>query len=303
MRKSAVIIFSVFIAFSVGCGLSGDKKDELKEELREELKAEQEKAAETSTNESENQSKATPDNQESAEATSAKSEVEPLEPGTYRIKAKLSKVVSDEDETFFVFENVYGDAFHFYTGRDTKGLDFADEFEPNRTPPGYDDIWFDVVFELGDKRYYHSGARREMTRTVFVALDVSKTDTPPETGGDVPAFTATNLELASFSGVEPFWGIVFRESHIKKSSPSGEVKLYYLKNGQMGNHELADVIQPISPDAVQIEATDESGGAMAVITITRERCSDGMSDNNYPYSISFTWEDGGRLTGCGSLYD
>jgi hypothetical protein len=93
----------------------------------------------------------------------------------------------------------------------------------------------------------------------------------------------------------------FKDHHLLKSYPTGEVKLLYLKDGLADKHKLEDVIIPVSPVVAEVQVTDEGMGAMATITIIRETCSDGMSDIDYTYTISLKWDDGGGWSGCGRI--
>jgi uncharacterized membrane protein len=121
-------------------------------------------------------------------------------------------------------------------------------------------------------------------------------------GGKQAAFTAKEIKNAVFMGTEPFWDITFYDTYAEKNDMSGtKVKFYYLKNGNAGNHKLSEVIKPASTNSVTFEVTDESGGVAGDVSITRKACSDGMSENIYPYTFSLEWKTGGGWEGCGRI--
>jgi len=54
----------------------------------------------------------------------------------------------------------------------------------------------------------------------------------------------------------------------------------------------------VKPGIWEIKVFNDSIGSEIDITVKKEKCSDGMSDNNYPYSINFDF-DGMGISGCG----
>ena len=123
-----------------------------------------------------------------------------------------------------------------------------------------------------------------------------------DSSGKKAAFTAKEIKNAVFMGTEPFWDITFYDSYAERNDPSDrKATFYYMKDGTYAGHQLADAIEPASSNSVTFTIIDEAGMVPGVVTITRKSCSDGMSDNIYPYTFSLQWENGNAWKGCGRI--
>lgn len=209
--------------------------------------------------------------------------------------ARFVKFSPSTSGTIFVFEDKEGEEHWFHKASDVVGMDFIKDMQPMVEPEGYDHIWFKVTFE--NREVERAGETR--TEATIVAVERQANENADE--GRKLAFTAEDLKKAVFSGTEPFWSLYFKDDHILKVSPMGEEILYYFKDGVAAQKELADVIIPVSPVVVEMQVTDEAMSLLATITIIRETCSDGMSDRDYPYTISLNIEDGTSMNGCGRV--
>lgn len=124
------------------------------------------------------------------------------------------------------------------------------------------------------------------------------------TKADAKFFTADRIKKISFSGTEPFWSMQLREDRAERRMMDGSlVRLDYVKGNVAHNIKLSQIIEHKDANTVNIKVTDESGGALGIITIEKKNCSDGMSENVYPYTFKLTWEDGGGWSGCGRDID
>ncbi len=107
------------------------------------------------------------------------------------------------------------------------------------------------------------------------------------------------LKTLKFFGVEPGWTLTFKDDHmIYTEGYEGEdIKMLYYGDLDGSNQRL----KQLSEREVQVRLVPEMAKDKAYIwtaTIKKEDCSDGMSDNTYPYSISIDVEEGTK-TGCG----
>ncbi len=116
------------------------------------------------------------------------------------------------------------------------------------------------------------------------------------------ALNAETLKTLQFNGVEPNWTLVFKEAHAEYT-PMGKPmeKLFYKKNyGDRSKPELSQVITHNSDNEIEFQGTTSEGHGLN-FTIKKETCSDGMSDNEYPYSIDYMIDEFGSLKGCGRV--
>jgi len=90
-------------------------------------------------------------------------------------------------------------------------------------------------------------------------------------------------------GTEPFWSIYIHKDTIMFTKLNEKVDTTFFKQTQFNavnsysNYKLIDAEQNI-----------------ATLIIKKEQCSDGMSDNIYPYSASFIYKDI-ELKGCAEM--
>lgn len=90
-----------------------------------------------------------------------------------------------------------------------------------------------------------------------------------------------------FFGTEPFWSMRFTRDGVYYTPNIGEAELPL---------SYADI--KTKSGIWEIKAFNDSNGYEIDITVKKENCSDGMSDNTYPYSINFEF-DGMGISGCG----
>lgn len=104
--------------------------------------------------------------------------------------------------------------------------------------------------------------------------------------------TPSNLISITFFGTEPFWDLEFSETQINLKTIDGEdIAMIYTKNGLALNYRLQEVMEYAPNNDIVVTALAKN--KPAIITIKKEECNDGMTDNTYPYSITINW--------CGSI--
>lgn len=81
----------------------------------------------------------------------------------------------------------------------------------------------------------------------------------------------------------------------------GKITLRYFKTGAEGRVKLSESMEPTSEKEIQIKALHSSD--QYLITIIKETCSDGMSDNSYPYLIIINKNNETKLNGCGRIME
>lgn len=116
------------------------------------------------------------------------------------------------------------------------------------------------------------------------------------------ALSVDDLKNAIFFGTEPNWTLKFTEDYAEYIPMEGQTtKMYYKKNyGDRTKNKLSDVIVVVSETTLEVQANADSGGGIN-LTVKKEACSDGMSDNTYPYSLSIMIDEVGEQKGCGRV--
>lgn len=117
--------------------------------------------------------------------------------------------------------------------------------------------------------------------TAVFAKDVRK---PNQVTGDFDKLLVSGL---SCKGTEPFWGIEVSQSKISYYDPVVDKKKIYKIT-----HKLTPV--GASTDWGVIVKSKQ----LAIATIRPSKCSDGMSEHNYPYEVTFLLNDSTVLMGC-----
>ncbi len=231
------------------------------------------------------------------QATTVPSEAstEIAEAETNELLARFVKFSPSTSGSIFIFEDKTGEEHWFHKAPDAVGMDFVKDLQPMVEPEGYENIWFNLIYENREVE------RAGETKNEATIVKLERRQIHSSEAGKKRAFTADDLRNAVFSGTEPFWSLYFKDDHALRVSPEGEEILYYVKDGLAAQHSLEEVIVPVSPMVVEIQVTDEGMSVLADITIIRETCSDGMSDRDYPYTISLDIEGGESMSGCGRI--
>lgn len=88
-------------------------------------------------------------------------------------------------------------------------------------------------------------------------------------------------------GTEPFWSTTFLTGEARYSTPDGDDS--WTAGGWLPTANRTDRF------AIRIE---DEGGRTGHAAISREICSDGMSDIRYPFEVLLVAPDGAVLSGC-----
>jgi uncharacterized membrane protein len=113
------------------------------------------------------------------------------------------------------------------------------------------------------------------------------------------ALTIEELKKATFSGSEPFWSIKFTDEYLLYEDPSGPLKVYFRKS-----YDDATKIKLKEAYAVK----DKKGTFFATmneevtlqIMVTRQSCSDGMSEDEGKYKMVILYNKDAKNYGCGN---
>ena len=112
---------------------------------------------------------------------------------------------------------------------------------------------------------------------------------------------AETLKTLQFFGAEPFWDVVFTEDYAEYTTPGAAMQKIYYKKEYTDNSKpkLSAVIIQTSDKEIEFQG-DLNGGGIK-FTIKTEACSDGMSEESFPYSMDFMFDEVGSIQGCGKL--
>ncbi len=120
---------------------------------------------------------------------------------------------------------------------------------------------------------------------------------PAETASSI---TAGELEKVLFSGVEPPWTVQLKKHHVIYTEGfDGKEQFfsYTEPEPQYEDMSLEDAIRVVGENEIKIIATH--GSDIINITVKKGACSDGMSDNTYPYEITYQPEGKKARKACG----
>lgn len=144
---------------------------------------------------------------------------------------------------------------------------------------------------------YSDNETRDMLATEEIKqVDIKNAKLPPTS-----LFTPELIKSIVVFGTEPFWDIKFKETHAEYNDPnfsSDIMKIYYRKDSDdQSRPKLSEVLKQVNNNTVEILCTMKN--VPGKIVIKKEKCSDGMSDDSYPYSVEFKREKMNTFIGCG----
>ncbi len=257
---------------------------------------------EKSTKEKERKEQQTVDKSESKKITASS------KPQEKRFKARFKKYMFTDLGAIYVFVDESGKEWKLCEHGDTEGTGFAGKLKPNSIYPKFDSQWFEVTWDKRKLEFYDAGNDATTNNEkVLILLSAKKIGDEVQKTAEEPAITFEELQNAVFFGTEPFWNIKFRSSQMYyKSGPGAEEELYnYLVEGNSKTP-----VKAISDNEIQVNVWPAKNGNDSYrwyIKIRKEPCSDGMSENTYPYSVEIKWEDveengSGKIgEGCGRI--
>lgn len=211
--------------------------------------------------------------------------------------ADFEMLIANTGGTYYRFVDLNGKEWEFYHDESVKALEFAMSLQPGSTDHKYYHKTFELTYE---EREITRKNETEILPVITEARELSADEVAKQKSTSANAISVNEIKNTVFFGTEPFWDVQFYDTYVEKGDPSGsKIRFYYVAEGKSGKVKLSEAIKPFAEMGVRIDVTDESEGAVAAIAIVKESCNDGMSENVYPYSFVFEWEDGGGWTGCG----
>ncbi|MGM0377127.1 MAG: hypothetical protein ACQEQ0_10150 [Bacteroidota bacterium] len=222
------------------------------------------------------------------------------------MEARFKKFVVHEGETTYVFVDEEGKEWELRGNAETQDTDFTGTLEANTIYPGFDSQWFLVAWYGRKAELNKGGEDATSDEEGPFLLSVKKIDREEPESAKTPAITFEELQNAVFFGTEPFWSMKFRDNGMYKEGPGQEEELFKYVVHSGGETP----VKAISENEVQVDVypeNKENDSYRWHITIRKETCSDGMSENTYPYSIEISWEDteemdSGKIgEGCGRI--
>ncbi|PWD99338.1 hypothetical protein [Marinilabilia rubra] len=289
MKLHLPILVTLTLLFVAGCGTNSQKQsDEVSQ-----------KETKTELKEGEDHQTQANDKNSSDELLSA---TQVKETGSITIRAQFEMMVANTAGTFVVFKAPDDEEGVWYRIADeTNDLDFAMGLRPGDSDSEYSGKWYEITYEM---RTENRKGREQERPFILSAREVGKggTDNAPQ-----PAITFEDLKNAIFFGTEPFWSVEFKNSHMFYQDGPGQEKKRYNYVVESG---ISSPVKAISENAVQVNVWPAINGTDSYqrhIIIRKEPCSDGMSDNTYPYSIEINREDteengSGEIgKGCGRI--
>lgn len=211
----------------------------------------------------------------------------------FRIKAKFDMVVPNSRGAWFLFTDENGESYEFYAIDSPQKLrEITRGLMPNEPSPKFENIWFEVEYNMQTIAFYDGGTGDEtMAEEVKVITSIAEVG-----GGNTSTaskLTFEQIQNAKFFGImESYWLLEFKSDHVEYTNGlDGETsKAYYTENPKF---------KQVSDNQLEIRFTfDLDKGYISSATITKEACSDGMSDKTHDYSITVQWEDR-KDNGCG----
>lgn len=280
MKINLTIIAALTLLFISGCGSSSDKqsREDLKEELKEELKQEFAEEEKTETKE---------EQQNSSEQPSAATQQKEVRGKS--IKAQFEMMVANTAGTFFVFKDPDGESTWYRKSREAEGLDFALSLDPGDENNKYNGEWYEITFEERNEELKGTETKRPFILKARPASDIPATS----------KWKSQSLKNLKFNGVEPNWTLVLKEKHAEFTPMGKETKLIkYDKAPSKDESTLTAYTKGNLNDVLEITGTI-FGSKTAKIIIEEKPCSDGMSENTYPFSIRLQYNGERVYEGCG----
>ncbi len=212
-----------------------------------------------------------------------------------KIKAKFRVMNASSSGTWHVFIDEAGKEYNFFGCENNslgENIDMG-KLEPSNPEHPYQNIWFDIEYIEKTMDFYQG---EKISKVVLRIVSMKKSGASESTSG----LSANDLKNVVFFGNEPLWSLKLYEDYAEYI-PMGQssIKLYYTKT-YMDNSKskLSQAIKIISDKEVEIQAQEGDGGAL--FTIKKESCSDGESNNKYPYKILMA-NVLGKVNGCGRI--
>ncbi len=221
---------------------------------------------------------------------------------TTTILARFQAVYLNSNGAIYVFNDLDGNTYEFFeTDHQGKGMDeFMRGVRPNVVDPKFDKILYEVSYSTQQKQFYVGATGDYETRDVIAIVEIKEvSEDKASLHKPTSVFTPELIKSLMAFGTEPFWDIKFKETHAEYNDPNLNVptKIYYRKdNNDNSRAKLSDVLRHINANTVEILCV--MNDAPGYILIIKQSCSDGMSDDDYAYSVAFNTDAIANLSGC-----
>ncbi len=219
-----------------------------------------------------------------------------VQPQTTQMKAQFKGVYLSTGGSGYLFKDENGKEFDFHADGNESVHAMFDGID---TTVGFDEQkhygeWYNLTYKTTTIQKYDGGTGDYTDKDVLVLVSVE----PAEGGNNVAPANSIDMETLKnavfFGNQDIHWLLKFKNAGIEFTPNIGEEPqmMYYYK-------DISTCLTVVSPNEVKVKATfDMEVGYLSTLTIKRETCSDGESDEDYPYSIYIDWEDS-ESTGCG----
>jgi uncharacterized membrane protein len=243
--------------------------------------------------------KATSDENQVAE-TASTVEVQ----NTQTLVAKFIAVYPNSQGAIFAFTGVDGQDYDFWeSDTPAKGMEFMKDLAPNEVNPKFENILFEVTYVNAKKEFPSSEPGETVLRDVMHIVELKQIEEAPKVEGMTPKqFSPEEMMGLVFYGVEPFWDIQLKETHAEYRAPDmkGVLTIDYRRDeNDATKAKLSEVMRYKGNNILEIRGFMKEKSM--IITIKREACSDGMSDDMHPYSVEFVHGQWGTFRGCGRV--
>jgi uncharacterized membrane protein/outer membrane murein-binding lipoprotein Lpp len=210
---------------------------------------------------------------------------------TYTVEAKFEMMIANTAGTHYVFSDESGNEYDLFPTNETEGLEFANSLRPGDTSHKYNGDWY--LLTVKDRVVETPGGEIERS---FV-LKASREKGQGEVGED--KWDSESLKNIVFSGVEPNWSFKLKDNYAEFTEMGMETQLIKYEPTVPGiTPTLSDFTENSQQEVLKIDGTID-GETYVAIRIKEESCSDGMSDNTYPYTIKIEFRYGSVFEGCG----
>jgi uncharacterized membrane protein len=279
-----ILISLIFIAVMVSCGNQSSESDQ-KTDKQEKI-----------TNSDEGKSSEQTDKSQDMEKSSAEFVQEEK-----TIIGRFEQVALSTDGAIFIVYDKDGNRYEFFENTDAEGMDFLYEYPANEPLEELDDKWFSITYENRMMEFYDGGIGEYVDREEIVILKAESADNKRKTAS-IDKNVVSVLSQMTVSGTEPFWSIQLNANDASYSTPSIQsLKLNYLYPNEEATCDLKHAAKTLDGNGVEIRLQDEESGHISVLTIHEEVCNDGMSDNEYPFTVSYKVNSKETLPGCGRI--
>jgi len=215
-----------------------------------------------------------------------------------KIKAKFDAVYTNSNGAIFSFIDLNGNVYEFWeVGEVPPGMEFTKSLKPNIHEVEFDKIIFEVEYTSSKKEFYNASTSKNELKEVLVIVKVSKVNDNNTT----QFLTVDQLKNTSLVGTEPFWNITFKDTYAEYSSPefTEPQKIFYMKNdSDKSKPNINELI--LNSENEKVTILGDMSNKKVKILIFKQNCSDGMSDESYPYTANVIVEKS-QLSGCGIL--